>query len=172
MPERKEQPAIENVTETLISFIRSIGIVTQEGTVDDKTFLPGIEIRNGALIIDKEKLLYPGDLLHEAGHIAVMPPEIRPGLNEEVIKASKSREAEEMMAIAWSYAACIHLNIDPHIVFHEHGYKGDGKSIVDNFSQKHYFGVPMLQWVGMTADEKNAVGLKIAPYPSMIKWMR
>jgi hypothetical protein len=172
MPDSKEQPVINNITATLISFIRSIGIAIHEGVVDEKTFLPGIEIRNGELIIDKKKLLYPGDLLHEAGHIAVAPAGERPLLNEEIIKASKSREAEEMMAIAWSYAACIHLNIDPLIVFHEQGYKGGGKSIVENFSQKHYFGVPMLQWIGLTADEKRARELQVAPYPAMIQWVR
>lgn len=168
----KEQPATDHITDTLISFIRSIGIAIHEGIVDNKTFLPGIEIRNGELIVDRKKLLYPGDLLHEAGHIAVAPANERPRLNEEMIRSSKSREAEEMMAIAWSYAACIHLNVDPLVVFHEQGYKGGGKSIVENFSQKHYFGLPMLQWIGLTADEKRAAELRIAPYPAMIKWLR
>lgn len=77
-----------------------------------------------------------------------------------------------MMAIAWSYAACVHLELDPYFVFHDDGYKGGGSYIADNFKEKKYFGLPMLQWVGMTVDEKKAEQLKVSPYPSMIKWLR
>ena len=84
--------------------------------------MPGLSIRNGCLIIDPEKLLYPGDILHEAGHIAVVPAEMRQALNDDVTN-TQFDEGCEMAAIAWSYAACRYLSIDPHIVFHEHGYK-------------------------------------------------
>ena len=73
-----------------------------------------------------------------------------------------------MMAIAWSYAACMHLGIDPVFVFHNDGYHGGGASIIENFSVGHYFGVPVLQWLGMTAAPGSATGA----YPQMTKWMR
>ena len=171
-PLRVDSDELVDVTEAIISFIRNIGIAVHEDIIIEDTFLPGILIRNGELTIDKKKMLYPGDLLHEAGHIAVTPADERPEVDEERIKASAHRDAEEMMAIAWSYAACVHLAIDPLIVFHEHGYKGGGESIAENFQQKRYFGVPMLQWVGLTVDEKRSVELKVAPYPIMIKWLR
>jgi hypothetical protein len=77
----------------------------------------------------------------------------------------------EMMAIAWSYAACIHLNIDPHIVFHEQGYKGGGKDIVRSFREGGNMGVPLLQWQGMSYDVKEAKQLNVKPYPFMISWL-
>src|SRR6185295_11016435 len=107
--------------------------------------------------IDKNKMMYPGDLLHEAGHIAVTAKEKRNMLDGN-LENNESGGALEMMAIAWSYAACIHLNLDPHIVFHENGYKGDGESIVENFQQGRFFGTPMLQWCGMTIEPKNKNG--------------
>jgi hypothetical protein len=67
----------------------------------------------GGLIYDPGKLRYPGDLLHEAGHLAVMSPERRLRAQPYVGKYA----AEEMMAIAWSYAAAVHLGLDPSIVF-------------------------------------------------------
>lgn len=76
-----------------------------------------------------------------------------------------------MMAIAWSYAACIHLKIDPYFVFHEEGYKNGGNHIADSFNNKQYFGVPMLQWKGMTVDEKNADALGVKSYPYMLNWV-
>ena len=102
----------------------------------------------------------------------MVPALDRPMLNAAVIEKRPNREAEEIMAIAWSYAACLHLKIDPGFVFHHNGYKGDGTNIVDNFRAQRYFGLPMLQWIGLTADDTNARALNIAPYPNMIRWMR
>jgi hypothetical protein len=155
-----------------ISFLNKIGIEIIFRKIEEECFLPGLLIESGKIVIDLDTLAYPGDILHEAGHIAVFPAEKRPLLNAQTIMQSNFRDAEEMMAIAWSYAACIHLSIDPCFVFHNDGYKGGGSYIADNFKQKKYFGLPMLQWVGMTADEKNADKLKVNPYPHMIKWLR
>lgn len=123
------------------------------------------------LLVDTAKLKYPGDILHEAGHIAVVPAAERITLTAAVIEKRAMRQAEEMMAIAWSYAACIHVGLDPYVVFHDEGYKGGGSYIADCFNNKKYFGVPMLQWKGMTADEKRAPELQVKPYPLMLKWM-
>ena len=168
------QPGIIPLDEYLaicISFLHKIGIETKFEKLTDPSFLPGLSIRNGTIIIDREALSYPGDILHEAGHIAVVPSFERVTLTATTIEKREMREAEEMMAIAWSYAACIHLGLDPYVVFHDDGYKGGGSYIADNFSNKNYFGLPMLQWKGMTADEKNAVLLNVKPYPYMLKWV-
>ena len=77
----------------------------------------------------------------------------------------------ELMAITWSYAACIYLKIDPHIVFHENGYKSGGRDIVENFSEGRYFGVPLLQWCGMTYEEERAKAINAKPFPHMINWV-
>jgi hypothetical protein len=107
-------------------------------------------------------------LLHEAGHLAVMEPERRRRCHMNV----GNRAAEEMMAIAWSFAACTHLGIHPRVVFHPEGYKGGSDALIENFTAGRYFGVPMLQWVGMTLDEARAAELGLQPYPHMLKWLR
>lgn len=164
----KEASLLQNC----VGFLRSIGIPVIVGSTEGDDFLPGLSIEEGKIIIDETKLKYPGDILHEAGHIAVVPAAERIGLNAAGIAQRENREAEEMMAIAWSYAACIHLKTDPHFVFHAGGYKGGGSHLAENFSNKRYIGLPMLQWVGMTVDEKNAAIKNIEPYPAMIKWLR
>jgi hypothetical protein len=177
MPENKTELTphskvpLDEYLSICISFLNEIGIETKFEKLDEPCFLPGLSIRNGSIIIDKEALKYPGDVLHEAGHIAIVPAAERPALTASAIEKREMREAEEMMAIAWSYAACMHLSLDPYVVFHDDGYKGGGSYIADNFSNKNYFGLPMLQWKGMAADEKNAVLLNIPPYPYMIKWV-
>ncbi len=154
-----------------IAFLRTLGIAVEMNPIDTPTFLPGIAIRNGGLVIDPQRFKYPGDILHEAGHIAIVPAADRPALDEEAIGLRQDREAEEMMTIAWSYAACVHLGLDPYFVFHAEGYKGNGASIAENFIEGKYFGVPMLQWTGM-APSQEEINNGAAPYPAMKRWLR
>lgn len=157
---------------TCIQFLESIGISVVKKETSGTDFLPGLEIIGNTIIMNEQALTNPGDILHEAGHIAVVPAAERADLTAATISQRQNREAEEMMAIAWSYAACLHLNIDPRFVFHENGYQGGGDTILTNFNEKRYFGLPMLQWVGMALDEKNAAEKKLLAYPTMLQWMR
>lgn len=156
----------------ILSFLETIGIPVVFTAIEKDCFLPGLSIENGAILIDKEKLEFPGDILHEAGHLAVVPAADRLTLSGPTIGQRKDAAAEEMMSIAWSYAACVHLEIDPYYVFHDGGYHGGGKEIADNFMAGAYFGTPMLQWVGLTAEANRAAELGINPYPFMIRWLR
>jgi hypothetical protein len=152
-----------------LQFINEIGIATEFRKVnEDECFLPGLLIENGKIIIDKDNLKYKGDLLHEAAHIAVVPAAERRSLHGYSIAKRNDAPAEEMMAIAWSYAACIHLDIDPSFVFHPDGYKEGAQNIIDNFRQGKYIGVPVLQWLGMTSTSVSESKV----YPAMIKWLR
>lgn len=155
-------------TQIMADFLNEIGIEVKPGKFDDETFLPGIFVDNGKLIIDESKLLYPGDLLHEGGHIAVKPASER-----KAVRINCGNDpAEEMMTLAWSYAALVHLKIKPEVVFHEHGYKGQSQQLIEGFKREHCVGLPMLQWVGMTADVHNAPEMGVKPFPNMIKWLR
>jgi hypothetical protein len=157
--------------EKAICFLHEIGIETTYRTMADEIcFLPGFLIEDGKIVMDKNKIKFPGDILHEAAHIAIVPSLDRILLDGKNIAKRTNAAAEEMMAIAWSYAACIHLKMDPHFVFHENGYRGGGAAIVENFEKGYYIGVPVLQWLGMT----NTVPVKNNKlmYPAMIKWLR
>lgn len=162
-----DQPFTNPHTAAIVDFLRAIGLAVRAETLPETTFLPGIWIERGALVVDEARLRYPGDLLHEAGHLAVAAPERRAAITGD----AGADPAEEMMAIAWSYAAAVHLKLDPAVVFHDDGYQGGGSSIVENFSQGHFFGVPMLQWLGMTVDPaQSSRGLD--PFPHMLRWLR
>jgi hypothetical protein len=151
-----------------LEFINEIGIETEFTTLLQQCcFLPGLLIENGRILIDRERLLYPGDILHEAAHIALTPAEKRGSITGADIGKSSHALAEEMAAIAWSYAACVHLGLHPYFVFHGHGYRDAGKHIADNFSEDRYFGVPILQWLGMTGTSEDNI-----TYPAMLKWKR
>ena len=141
----------------IVAFLEDIGLPCRRGTILEPTVLPGIQIASGGLVYDVDKLAHPGDLLHEAGHLAVMSPERRLRAKPNVGKYA----AEEMMAIAWSYAAAVRLDLDPAIVFHDDGYRGGSASLVSAFvGRPSPPGVPMLKWLGMTEH-----------YPVMTRWL-
>lgn len=157
----------DELTNKIVHFLFEIGLKVEQAVLNEETFLPGISVNRGVLLVDESKLKYPGDLLHEAGHLAVIPLNRRNQLRKDVGK----KAGEEMMAIAWSYAALVYLKLEPSVVFHSDGYRGGSESLIENFTQRYYFGVPTLQWIGLTADDNKAKEMGIEPYPNMIKWL-
>jgi hypothetical protein len=155
----------EKLINLFFSFLKDIGIEVKEAIIANDTFLPGLEIRRGILIIDKEKLNYPGDMLHEAGHIAVTIETERALLDGNVTMQKPEKQGEELAAMLWSYAACIKMGISAEIVFHKDGYKGDSEWILNNYKEKTFIGLPLLVWMGMTSTTENG-------FPNMLKWLR
>jgi len=163
-----ENDFCDKKTRVIVEFIRMIGLTIETCKLDEDTFLPGIKVDGQMLLVDESRLKYPGDLLHEAGHLAVTAADKRHTLKENVLGSAGA----ELASIAWSYAAALHLGLDPSLVFHDGGYKGWSKTILDNFSKGRYFGVPLLDWFGLTADPNQARNKNVEPFPHMLKWLR
>jgi hypothetical protein len=157
----------DQIIHLFCSFLNSIGITTIEKEFEGASFLPGLKIENGKLLINREQLLYPGDILHEAGHIAVTVAADREQLKDNVIENNTAKAGDEMAVMLWTYAACRHLKIDPAIVFHKDGYKGDADWLLANYKEKKYIGLPLLVWMGLANDQNNKDG-----FPTMVKWLR
>ena len=144
----------------IIAFLCAIGLSVREQELPENCVLPGISIDAGILLVDRKKLLYPGDLLHEAGHLAVVP-----GAERALLSVNVGDEGGmEMGAIAWSYAAAVAIGLPSEVVFHDAGYKGGAKHLRENFAAGRYLGVPILQWRGLTDRH-------ISRYPTMLKWL-
>ena len=156
----------------IADFLAEIGLEIVCEEINDETFLPGILVRNGRVVVDKEKLAFPGDLLHEAGHLALAPGAIRSTLSGEVAFPGVQMEPVESSVMAWSYAAALYLEVDPKIVFHNAGYRGASDRLLFNFSVGAYIGVNGLQDAGLTITRQAAIDRGIPPYPHMIKWLR
>lgn len=152
--------------ERVLRFVRGIGLAVCETTADATCFfLPGLGIRAGAIVVDPAHWMYPGDLLHEAGHLAVITPQARAA--ETLIPPPE----DEMAAIAWSYAAAVHLGIAARTLFHD-AYKAGGECLADNFSNGRYIGTPLLAYYGMTIEPRRATPDGPPPYPHMLRWLR
>jgi len=157
---------------TICSFIEEIGIRVQYRTLERPTFLPGIEIGAECIYIDLKKMLHPGDLLHEAGHLAVTPSERRWTDPDSAEPRSFPDQGEEIAAVLWSYAAATHLALPLKSVFHDGGYKGDADWLIDCFQAGQYIGLPLLEWMGLTLGEARAREAQKPAFPAMLCWVR
>ncbi len=143
----------------ITAFLERIGIHCSEGLAPEKTFLAGVWLEDGAVKWDSRTLEWPGDLLHEAGHLATLPPSVR---NAQTGTLNVT-PGDEMAAIAWSWAARAKLDLDPRVLFHGGGYKGGADSLLASFATRQPVGVPLLVWYGMTT---------LDVFPAMTHWLR
>jgi hypothetical protein len=150
----------------LVAFVRSIGIEVHACSIDWKSRFPGLDIRAGAVLVDESQLLHPGNILHEAGHIAVHDPARR---SHPKFSPTKG---EELGALAWSYAAAVHLGLSAEVVFYPGSYQGWATSLLENFAEGYYLGVPLLQRYGMSVEPRLAPERGVEPYPHMLRWVR
>ena len=160
------------LTSRIADFISEIGLEILPAEINTPTFLPGILVENGKLLVDEEKLTYPGDLLHEAGHLALASSDVRSTLSGEVVLPGVLMESIEVQAMAWSFAATLHLGLNPETVFHRGGYRGAAGGLLQNFYSGAYFGVDGLEAAGLAVSPKKASELGVSPYPHMLKWLR
>jgi hypothetical protein len=132
---------------------RAIGIDVRRAALADQTFLPALDIQYGAIAVDEQRLVHPGDALHEAGHIALGDPASRSA------PTRAPTEGEAIARLACSYTELRHLDLDPDIVIHPDDRKGGSQSQIDNFTSDHYLGVPLLDYFRMAA----ALGVDLYP---------
>lgn len=157
---------LDSNTNRMVDWLRQLGLTVRFAPLQD-TFLPGVTLEPGGLVVDPAQLLYPGDLLHEAGHLAVMPPAQRASTGSN----AGSGMGDEIAAQTWSYAAALHLGLPPEIVFHAAGYHGSAQNLIHVYRDGNA-GVPLLQWMGLTLDARRAAAENARPWPYMIRWLR
>jgi hypothetical protein len=155
------------LVDLIAAFLREAGFTVVEERLPPDTFLPGLAVRGDVLVFDRNALRYPGDLLHEAGHLAVLPANIRVNANPELLDAPDT----EVAAIAWSYAAACHLHIPPEVVFHANGYRGNSEGLLLGFTYGVFPGLNLLEAAGLTVSPRRAAERGVAPYPAMLRWM-
>jgi hypothetical protein len=157
----------ETLIETFHDFLEEIGIVLREGEVPSDSFLPGVCIHSGSVVYDRNTLLYPGDILHEAGHIAVTDSSKRDNISGNVAEVNSGKSAEEQAVLLWTWAAINKIGIPPEVVFHPAGYKNESDSLIEDFESGEYEGLDLLVWMKMTRSSEERGG-----FPQMTNWLR
>ena len=155
----------DDTLERILAFLRAVGIEVREAPVAGDAFLPGVCIEGGALRVDRATLRWPGDLLHEAGHIAVTPAALRPALPGVLDALPVDAHGGEVEATAWAWAALVAIGLEPAVLFHEGGYHGRSAGLVQMFSLGVYPGAHGLAKAGMAGGDGP-------PYPAMRRWLR
>ncbi len=156
----------QHIVNKIYSFLHQIGIPFQETDIEITTFLPGIRIEAGKLEIDRQKLQHPGDILHEAGHLALTEPARRATLDQAEMDKGNAQESEEIGVLLWTYLAAKHLDMPAEIVFHAEGYRGQSQWLMDNFNQGYYIGLPLLKWMGVVENVPEGT------LPKVVNWLR
>lgn len=164
--------APEDTTDRITAFLRDIGIPVHERAVGDGAFLPGVRVVGGEIEFERARLRWPGDLLHEAGHIAVTPPALRPRLPEALDGHPIDAPGGEIEATAWAWAALVALGLPAEVLFHEGGYHGRSASLAMTYSLGVYPGAAGLAAAGLTLLGPDAIAAGVPPYPHMTRWLR
>lgn len=164
---KNQSPELEKV----LSFLNEIGIDIVEKELQT-SFLPGLSLGPNCLYIDFEKLLYPGDILHETGHLAVTTSAERKIAGTNEMAPDWPTQGEEIAAILWSFAAAKHLELPIEFVFHPNGYKNDSEWLISNFTSENYIGLPFLEWAGLAVGKERATKEGKEAFPKMLKWLR
>jgi hypothetical protein len=146
---------------TIAAFLCEIGIDVIPSKLDGGTFLPGVRVDRGRLLADEAALAWPGDLLHEAGHLAVAPADARERISDDGADSGIDMGALEVPATAWAYAATLHLRLAPSVLFHAGGYRGQSEGLIRTYSFGVYPGAHKLVEWGMAVR-----------YPHMTRWLR
>ncbi len=168
------------LTRTL-DFLTSIGIVTVPRD-DADGFLDAVRIVHGTLHYAPSRVL-TSDLLHEAGHLAVLPSAYRSmadgdldDMYEDMLKDASERhpidspelraamQSGECEASAWAYAAGVAIGLDPDEIIHPDHYDGTGELVRFQFENRCHFGVNGLRHGGMIDSVRT--------YPRMLRWLQ
>jgi hypothetical protein len=162
---------------SIVDFLDRIGLEIVEDTLPADTFLPGIALRDGGLVVDPEKLVWPGDLLHEAGHLAVLPAAIRHTAHDDLaehatVEHAGVEHAGELEAMAWAWAAAVELGLPAEVLIHEGGYNGKSRDLLQMYAFGVYPGLQGLCAAGMSAAPGFAPEPLPVRYPQMLRWLR
>ena len=139
-------PPCPDTLDRTVSWLRGIGLDVQvvDG-MERATFISHVDVQDGVLVIDRE--CPPSNLLHEAGHLAIMPAQFRPlasGDLEEVTRAMLELcgelqpdeplyraiiQTSDPEATAWAWAAGLAIGLEPKVIILDDEYDGDGADV-------------------------------------------
>jgi hypothetical protein len=178
-----------------IAFVRSIGLLVQEATAEVLTgsFVPGVRIAAGGLVVDPENV-FPGDVLHEAGHLATIPAVFRPEASGTLGAVSRRMQQHladhpeglaswpedrlcrgilqcgDSEATAWQYAAAQHIGLPDTWLFPPGSFDGNAEETLMRLKWGRDMGINGLQAAGWT--KVHAFGNPALPlYPQLAFWL-
>jgi hypothetical protein len=177
----------ESPIDTVVRFLQEIGLEVVRCS-EARGFLKHIKIDRGVLYIDAHATA--PNLLHEAGHLAVIPATHRPsvGANLEAALAKmlasldwsdpESPECRVAMycgeseATAWAWAAGVHLGLAPKDIIADEDYDNTGDQMRLALAHDAYLGINGLCHAGFCG--QGALGRRRGQpiYPKLAFWLQ
>lgn len=148
-----------------------------------------IVIKKGALHINSDALI--SEILHEAGHLAILPLEYRKQASGDVSKVLRKMLSEveswsdenkkylqcgDCEATAWGFAFGKHCGIPEKYIINaknSDAYEGDGAVILSMLKARCYFGINGLSRAGWCATNRMFSSYSGLPlYPELKFWIQ
>lgn len=177
---------LEQINAT-VDFLRGIGLEL----IEDESasgFLDTIRI-DGGKIYFQPGVTSPANLLHESGHISILPFSYRsrageciddiifemcdemgralaadPDLSPDAPEMRAIMQAGETEATAWAFAAGRAIGLPDHVIIEDKDYDGEGASI--------RFGLALNAYVGINGLVRGGFCTSVKAYPTLTKWLQ
>lgn len=172
---------------SVIEFVRGAGLDV-EIHAGASGFVPGVQIEHGTLLVDPS-VCEPGNLLHEAGHIAITPGNFRHFMSGDLSKgmAIMYDRLEELHldpehpivraciqcsdpeATAWAWSAGRAIGVPPRVIIGDQWYGNTGADIRIALELGCYLGINGLAAAGFCS-LRNVQPLP--KYPHLAFWVQ
>ena len=172
-----------------VRFLNEIGLRC-EPRAGAAGFVAGVVIERGALFFDD--VARASNLLHEAGHLAVVPSRFRPLFNGNVSGGQKammaaidfsnpdSSEARAALscsdpeATAWAWSAGKRVGLAPEEIILDAEYGGDGPSVRAALQACCYAGIHGLAHSGFCVVRPGRLSAirGLPAYPQLARWLQ
>lgn len=164
--------------------LAAIGIEAEERS-HASGFLDGIRIEKGRILYSPDAP--PSNLLHEAGHLAIMPTAFRHLAEDRLSQVFAAMgdalqrrmdetgnpddpliraimQCSDMEATAWAWAFGVRVGLPHEIIILDEEYGGDGDGVRMQVSHNMYMGINGLRAAGMVQS--------VRAYPQLCKWLQ
>lgn len=175
----------------VVTFLQAIGLpVEWVDHWDGESFMDLVRIQHGGLVVQKEAAV--ADVLHEAGHLAVVPAPYRTWIHDDVdvglermldaietlaldpddALPKAAMQAGEAEATAWAWAAGVHLGLAPHTIIADSDYQGMGQSLRVALGRGCDPGIRGLCRAGFCGQGSLAAQRGLPVYPALAFWLQ
>ena len=172
---------------TAMAFLQTIGIPARLVENVDGGFTPNVRISKGCLVVGWRA--HVSNVLHEAGHMAVLPAHFRPWMTGNLQQGHRRMmnfvgamdldpdsplmravlQSSDPEVTAWAWAAGSHLGLAPSEIVRDADYGGEGEQIRACLTTGYYVGIHGLAHAGFCSVR---TGGRLQPYPLLQHWLQ
>ncbi|WP_236467711.1 hypothetical protein [Pseudomonas syringae] len=174
--------------ESAMKFLVSIGLPVQV-EAGACSFIEHVAVFEGGLRVDSQA--HASGLLHEAGHLAVMPARFRHFLSGNLSEGMSRAFAEldqlglepddplmramlqtsDPEVTAWAWAAGKAIGLPDEMIIEDDDYQGEGEAIRISLAANAYVGIYGLSHAGFCVVRRNPYR-PLPVYPELAQWLQ